>query len=187
MSCTEIYTFNQKGKPSLYAEIRNAHRGAMAIWAYMEEKYLPPYMPDWARGTVLSFKPSRCTADAHIFQEITDLHENPKVSETDKIVLKTTFDMLVVKKEDLPKVINAFIIFGAKTSLPEQAEILEKIMQDSSIIAVGWNQTSVCCDTWMNFGGYDKQKNCEIPYNLLTMTKHWFLFDNEKCGEKNEM
>ncbi|MDE7245599.1 MAG: hypothetical protein K2O18_16720, partial [Oscillospiraceae bacterium] len=70
--------------------------------------------------------------------------------------------------------------FGGDTSLSEQAIVLEKAAADSGIIAIGWNQTSVCANSWENAGGYDKTKGKSIPYNCLTDTKHFWLFDEMK-------
>ena len=58
------------------------------------------------------------------------------------------------------------------------------MLSSDNCIAVGWNQTSVNGDTWKNYGGYDEEKDECIPYNCLTMNKHWYLFDEEKGGLK---
>ena len=50
MSVTEIYVFRKDGFARYYAGIRNAWRGAIAIWSFLEEKYLPPYIPDYVTG-----------------------------------------------------------------------------------------------------------------------------------------
>lgn len=182
MSYTEIYAFEKDGNACFYSEVRNAWRGAMAIWRTLEEKYLLslPFPSGWSLVNRDRNYYSRTTAtitDADAMKEIWDLAKDERLSENERIVLKTTFDYVVVKKEDLPKVIDAFNDFEGETSLKEQAEILVKMFNDDDVIAVGWNQTSVNGDTWGNFGGYDEEKYEDIPYNILTMDKHWFLFD----------
>ena len=44
---------------------------------------------------------------------------------------------------------------------------------------VGWNQTSVNCDTWEGYS-YDEDKDETIPYNCLKQDEHYWLFDELK-------
>jgi hypothetical protein len=37
MSYTEIYAFNKNAQAEFYGEVKNAHRGAMAIWSFFEQ------------------------------------------------------------------------------------------------------------------------------------------------------
>ena len=198
MSCTEIYVFKKDGNGEFYGETRNAWRGGMAVWTEMEKRYLQPYIPDYVKrcnwyydgmdysniARILGYEPSRCTtlplSNDDPMNEIWGLYDSDKVSDADKIVLATTFDGCLVKKEDVPKVIEAFKSFGGETSLPEQAELLQKAFADSDIIAVGWNQTSVNGDTWTNSGGYDEEEDEYLPYNCLTMRDHWWMFHEEE-------
>ena len=46
MSYTEIYAFNQEGNAYMAGMVRNSWRGAMAVWNIMEERHLPPYVPE---------------------------------------------------------------------------------------------------------------------------------------------
>ena len=65
--------------------------------------------------------------------------------------------------------------------MPEQAEILRKIAEDDNVIAVGWSQNSVSCEGWDAAGGYDEETEECLPYNCLTGTKHYWLFDELKA------
>lgn len=47
MSYTEIYGFDKAGNAYFKDEVKNSHRGAIAVWSYLEEKYLPPYRPSY--------------------------------------------------------------------------------------------------------------------------------------------
>lgn len=186
MSYTEIFGFNKDGNAYLASEIKNAFRGAMSIWQILEQRYLPQYrpsyvpeyIPDSELETYCHYKPSRCSAfnDGNAMKEIWNLADDEKVSITDRICLFTTLDKILVKKEDLEKVINAFEDFEGETSLKEQAEILEGLLKDDDCIAVGWNQTSVNCDTWEGYS-YDEDKDETIPYNCLKQSEHYWLFD----------
>ena len=201
MSCTEIYSFDNNGNAHLYGSVANAWRGAMAVWTEMESRYLPLFIPEYVKACnwyedgmgyedivpILGYTPSRLSPVFHgksHEDEIWKLADDPNVPYHDRIVLASTFDNILVKKEDLPKLIEFFKGFGGETSLPEQAEILQKAYDDPDVIAVGFNQTSVNADTWTNAGGRDPETDEWLPYNCLTMDKHTWLFDEE--GVNNE-
>ncbi len=129
---------------------------------------------------MIGYRPSRTSAPPgpeDPTKEIWELADNPKIPRHERIVLFTTFDNALVRREHFQEVIDAFRAFGGTTSLPEQAEILEKMLLQESIIAAGWNQTSVNADTWANAGGYNEETEEEIPYNCLTGTRHYWIFD----------
>ena len=195
MSYTEIYAFGKDGKAFFVGEVRNAWSGAMAVWRLMEERHLPLYVPSWVDGTRwyrpgmsdeemiqhIGYRPTRCTVhfnpERDPMQDIWDLQNNKAIPVHERICLYTTLDKALVKRENIPAVIEAFLDFGGDTSLPEQASLLEDVLKDPDVIAVGWNQTSVCADTWANYGGYDTEKDESIPYNCLTGTDHFWIFD----------
>jgi hypothetical protein len=191
MSTTEIFGFAKDGSAYFLGETKNSWRGGMAVWGILEEKYLPPYLPSYAPPGVLSvdeferhlgWRPTRTSSimDEKAMKEIWDLSDSKKVSTTDKIVLFTTFDKCLVKRADIPKVIEAFRNFEGETSLNEQADVLQQALDDEKCIAVGWNQTSVNGDTWGTIGGYDEENDESIPYNCLTQNEHYWLFDELK-------
>lgn len=196
MSCTEIYAFDIKGNAYLFGTVSNSWRGAMAIWRYLEEKYLPPYIPNYMRSLgvttaeeckrQMNFVPTRCSAcQIRDMQEIWDLCDSPKLSEAERICLYTTFDRYLIKKEDIPRVVKAFKEFEGDTSLKAQAEILEKAYKDDNCMAIGWNQTSVCADNWGTYGGYDQELDKVIPYNCLNDDNHdWIFEEMEACNEE---
>ena len=103
---------------------------------------------------------------------------NDAVPEKERIVLGTTFDKVLVKREHIPTVIEAFRSFCGDTTLPEQADLLEKIMQDPDVIAVGWNQTSVNADNWTEYY-FDGETMEYKPYNCLTGADHEWLLEDE--------
>ncbi len=177
MSYTEIFSFDKGGNAHFAGEVKNAWRGGMAVWRIMEERYLPPYKI-WNHETsrlmagIASQKGVR-----NPMQDVWDLADNPKVPEHERIVLFTTYDHCLVKRENVQKVIDAFRKFEGDTSLPDQAAVIEQLIKDNNCIAVGWNQNSVLADTWGNAGGYDEEKGTSIPYNCLTGDAHYWLFD----------
>ena len=111
-------------------------------------------------------------------KEIWDLVDNKDIPINERITLATTLDRVIVKKQDIPKIIKAFNSFGGNTNLSEQVKILQSMYVDKKCIAVGWNQTSVNCSSWDCIG---KIKNgMAKPYNLKSGDKHWYLFDEIK-------
>lgn len=203
MSTTVIHGFDLDGVcTDEITEAHNAWRGAMAIWKILERKYLPKYrpryVPDWIQddevNEYLGFEPTRINGtDPDAMKEVWQLFTNANVSTTDRIVFGTTLDNALVKRENIPKVIEAFEEFDKEheglTNLKEQADGLRAFYADEKISAVGWNQTSINGDDWSNFGGYEEDEDGEetpVPYNFNTGDKHWWLFDElEKATEAN--
>lgn len=180
MSYTEIFAF-KNGKSKLAEEVNNAFRGAMAIWGEMEKQHLSPIYASWDATKQISRASSM---DQGKMKEIWNMASDKNIPLDERLVLSTTFDKVLVKRENLPRLIEAFKNFEntykEKTSLPEQTSILEAFLDDEDVMAVGWNQTSVNGDNWNNFGGYDEDEGEPIPYDINSMSEHWFLFDDFK-------
>ena len=198
MSCTEIYAFDKAGNAGLFGETKNSWRGGMAVWKIMEARHLPQYIPEYVKHMsryrpgmtpaeleeMIGYRPSRTVTigNENPTKEIWELADNPIIPRHEGIVLFTTFDNALVRREHFQEVIDAFRAFGGKTSLPEQADILEKMLLQDDIIAAGWKQTSVNGDTWENAGGYNEETEESIPYNCLTGTRHYWIFDEIEGG-----
>lgn len=177
MSYTEIYKFKQNGDSEFLDETKNAFRGAMAIWEFIEKKYLPKFAPLWAMGDT-SKEYSRIT-DLFGVKEIWGVYDSDKISEIDKIVLGSTFDGVIVMKDDIPKLVDAFNNFDGETTLKEQATLIEEAFEtDDDLIAIGWNQTSVNCNPWLS--DEEDEDGEYLPYNILRGDKHWNLFETNK-------
>ena len=186
MSRTELVAFKKNGEGFHFEDTLNASRGAMAIWMHLEEKYLTAYRPKYIPNHIpmekveeyLGFKPSRTSGgDEEAMKEIWSLYGKEEVSIADKIVLGTTFDRVLVKRENFEELIEVFHSFEADTSLKEQAELLRKMLEYDDIIAVGWNQTSVTENQWLRTL-YDEENDIDVPYNCLIHTNHFWLFDD---------
>jgi hypothetical protein len=188
MSYTELFKFKKNGDAEDLGEVHNAWRGAMAVWKIMEDRYLPPYMPEWARGdTSKTYSRTSGFGEDNPLKEVWALGTREDVSEVDKIAMGTTYDNVIVSRENIQKVIDSFNAFEGETSLPEQAKLLEEALKDEDMIAVSWNQTSVCGDNWTNIGGYNEEEDEYTPYNILKQDEHWELFqeDEEEVDEQN--
>ena len=181
MSYTEIYKFKKDGNAECFAEVKNAFRGAMSVWRIIEKKYLPPYIPTWAIGDTPQEYSRASDFTGNGLKEVWGLFDAGKLSKVDKIVLGSTFDNVVVMRDDLPELCEAFRAFDGETSLKEQAEkIFCELQNDDSFLAIAWNQTSVNGDAWeSDETGLDEDgEEIYLPYNLLKHDKHWNLFES---------
>ncbi|WP_028983311.1 hypothetical protein [Sporolactobacillus terrae] len=159
MSCTEIYGVKSNGEVTFIDETENSWRGGMHVWTKLCEKY-------GIRGGMFGG-----------FEKLWKMADTGKLLEFENVVLKSTFDNVVAKKEELPILLAAFREYDKQfpnSSLVEQCEIIEKeILKNDEMIAVCWNQTSVNSNPWIE--DYNEETDEEIPYNLTTGNKHWFL------------
>lgn len=157
MSYVEIFKFDKNGNSQSVAKIKNSYRGAMAIWSILGKKY--------------------CGHDASLFnlsamKGIWNLADDKRVSMDERIVLCTTLDKCLIRKEDIPRVVSAFRNFEGETSLNEQADVLEELYNDGDCIAVGWHQNSISCEQWFD-------------YNCLEQSDHYYIFDDLEESEEN--
>lgn len=203
LSFVEIYAFGKDGNAFLYDKVANpdSGRGALAIWKYFEKKYLPVYRPEGTPSNIsdddlpafLGYEPSRFNANTNAQHEVWDLVDNPSVPIMERIVLNTTLNECLVKKEDIPKVIEAFTAFDGETNLLQQALVLENILLSSEdILAVGWSQDSIFPENWLNYPYEDLSEpdakdqlieDCDETmargvYNCRLYNRHYWLFDS---------
>lgn len=185
MSCTEMFYFDSKGNARELTELHNAWAGAVAVWQALERKYLPPYKPAWARDGAVVEGYSRVTSfDEDAMKDIWALFKRADVEESDKLVLGTTFDNVVVLSKDMPALIAALKKFAEcnpQTSIKAQAAVLERLMQDKEkegFAGIAWNQTSVN-QPWV----FDYNEDDRVPYNIFNGTRHWSLFQRMEKSE----
>lgn len=181
MSYTEIYKFNKKGKAEELGEVHNAFRGGMLVWKTLEERHLTSLpIPSWSFHDTKYWSRTSQMDGGESMKEIWGLFNNDKLSIEEKIVLGSTFDNVLIRKENIPRTLEAFRMFESGTSLSLQADIIETILENDDVIAIGFNQTSVVGDTWLNFGGLDEDSGEYLPYDINTGKRHWYLFDDLK-------
>lgn len=172
MSYTELYVFNKNNTCMFLDEIQNSHRGAMAIWLHLEKKYLPPLSDPY--GLIKDYNSRFFCGKVESLKEFWDLFKDKRLTIDERIVLGSTYDNVLVKKENFSKLIKAFRNFEATTSLKEQADLIESIINEPEISAIGWNQTSISDNSWQM---YDEEKDEYIPYDLDKCNDHWYLFE----------
>ena len=186
MSRTELYGLT-KNSAHLIGETNNSWRGAMAVWVTLEKKYLPEFIPDWAKGMPRQdqegYSRTATFGENSKMQEIWSLVKDPRLSPAERIVLSSTFDNVLAKVDSINQVLAAFREFEGETTLKEQADVIEKaIKEDPELVAIGWNQTSVNGDSWQT-ENLNEETEEYAGYNLETGTRHWFLieeFDKEQ-------
>ena len=99
-------------------------------------------------------------------KETWNLIDDDRLNKVEKIVLLSTFDNVIIRKEEIPELIKAYREFEYKqTTLKEQSIILEILLKERKDIEyIGFHQNSISCSMW---------NNCN-----LFKVKHYFLFDD---------
>ena len=109
---------------------------------------------------------NRCVGfDISNMKEIWNLCDDKSVDINDRICLWTTFDFSVLKREDIPIVVNAMKHFCCKGIFDKQIKVLENLYKDTDCFAVAWNQTSVNTAYWTPC--YNDCEEDEVPFNLF--------------------
>lgn len=198
MDYTIMYRFGADGNAQVLAHVADPVKGTTEIWRILERRYLPVYAPYYLKAKIwyhpgmnadmirkkLGYVPSRLGPGAMAArEEIFALVNNPQVSREDKIVLLTTMDNILVRRENVPEVIDAFRNFEGvgyrmrETSLDLQWRILGRnYTSHPEAVAFGW-QHSDADRHWGNWCGKDLETGKDIPYNCLAMDEHKWLFD----------
>ena len=172
MSRTELYIVKNTGDLELYKEFGNSHRGASLLWNNLTKKYINTSY-SW-----ISMKKKE-------MERLWRLDQDPRVSREEKVIFISTFDHFLIKKENLHLFIEAceevykknyFEDIGHFKNYPE---VMREIMKLEDVIAIAWNQTSVCSDVWYV---YDVCTHCDDgtiqrDYNILKDKNHQFLFE----------
>ena len=144
----------------------------MAVWLHLEKKYLPSLKPERYHQKdqyVTRFSP---TVEENKLKEFWDLYKDERLSENEVITLLSTYDKVVIAKNRIEKLLEAYRSFEGDTNLPEQAKMIEKHYKaNDDLIAIAFNQTSVAGDNWFNWG-YDEENDQPIPYNLFEEDDH---------------
>lgn len=170
MSYATIYKVPESGGIENYREFPNAIRGAVLLWTYLSRRYLD-----------LDGMPLFGGEDT---KRLWALATDERLSEDERIALQTTFDGVMVRRDDFERVAAAFDVVGPMMDdaghLPAWAATLREMWLDPDCFAACWNQTSVCADTWWR---YDTCPTCgqdledSRMYDISKDSGHWFLFE----------
>lgn len=168
MSYTTLYLVPEEGEVESYAEFKNAFQGSFNVWSEMGKSYL-----GMENVSFVNMKP------------VWNLFKDGKVLLNDRIVLASTFDWIMVKREHLSVVVDAMDDFSKRYEsghLPEQAEKLRELAHDESCYAACWCQTSVVGDMWERVDA--EEEETYRMYDISRDTDHWFLFDDMPLPEE---
>lgn len=165
MSFTELHQVTLDGDVDFCEEYHNSWRGAMLVWDAMAKHY------------GLSFLGQR--------QAVWDLYKNEAVPLGLRVTMASTFDNVMVKSENIPRLIVAIgefgQIFGDNGNLGLQVEALQALYEGGDCFAVCWNQTSVNANPWQV---YDEKIEDYKPYNVFNGERHWFLFEDDHFSKE---
>lgn len=168
MSYVTIHKMPESGAIEEYVEIHNSWLGAMYIWESMYLRYISLGVYDMAQVHI-----NMMNRD---MQKVWDLAKNEQIPLAFRIVLITTFDKVIVRRSDLPRVISAFsdflMAFNGDNNLVEQMNALRELSKDETCYAVCWTQTSVADDIWRV---YEVENDDSRWYDVSRDTGHWFL------------
>lgn len=172
MSQTELYIVKKNGDLEFFKGFGNSHRGASLLWSNLWKKYYP------------ELRKPLFNDDKNI-EKLWRLDRNPDVPRELKILHISTFDRMMIKKENLEQFIEAMENVYQNEYLEDMGhfetypEILKDINAMENVIAIAWNQTSI------NSGYWDMYEECptcgeysiERSYNIFKDKKHQFLFE----------
>ena len=170
MSCTEMYIVDKDGNVVPHKEFHNSHRGSMMVWRQIANSM------GFEGFTFL-------TGDR--MQKVWDMWQDKSAPLSHRIVMASTFDNVMVQRENLPRLIQAIEEYS-KTFDPgnlfSQCLSLKELVDDKDVQAVCWTQTSVNCDTWWVASETDDDDMRR--HNINRDSGHWFLFDRLENGEE---
>lgn len=185
MAYTEIYTINKNGDVVIHSEIQQSLMGAMFIWRTLEEKYLPSLeIPNnFFISDDIKYFSRFSYSNENKRGEVWGLCDSESLTNSERLVLFTTFDNIVFKKEDIYLFIGAFEDFTKEYdnhNLKEQLKVLKAIKNDSECLGFAYNQTSVNCDVWDVYEEIedDIDEYNRRPVNINIDLNSFYYFEN---------
>lgn len=172
MSFTGIMGVPAEGPIRMIGEVHNSHQGAAVVWSCLSERYL-----------------SRKYSIIGPHDDLWKLGDDEGVWPEHRVVLQTTFDGVMVAKDDLPDVILCIEDFVAEFRPPycnllKQVQVFDAHRDSDDYVAFAWWQNSVCSDMWdvhepdgidddSRWRDFDLSRDADVP--LCIGTKAWFL------------
>lgn len=172
MSRTEIFAVRpEDGDLELEAEIQGSYRGAMHIWTTLAVNY----------GLVNRGEEGYLMIRAGLMDRLWALRDDDRLAWWEKVALISTFDGVVILREDFDRLIEAYGKWAQHTgdpgSIPEQLHYFRLLKDhDRKFRGICFNQTSVCANPWWvnDESGEDEEGR---PFNIDRDTDWWSLFD----------
>lgn len=135
MSRTELYVVKKNGDVIHHKDFHNSHRGALKCWMTIAKHYLK------LKG--LGF--TKMMMDDTEMNKVWNLANNKSVLWNDRVVLASTFDNIVVKKKNIPKLIESFKDYCKRYDGGNFADQIQEFesLKKKKIHGICWNQTSI--------------------------------------------
>lgn len=165
MSYTEMFGIPKKGGELVHLQnCKNSWRGGMWIWNNLSNKYLGRDFNLMEAGD----------------SKVWDLWKDSRLSDSEYYSLMSTFDKMLVHNDMMLVVADALEQFDPGTeNLKLQAETLRQAKKDG-MMAVCWNQTSVCADTWMVYDHEDDEDERMFNIDIDKEYGHQFMKTRDK-------
>lgn len=129
MSRTTVYGAFEEGDMVSLGDCQNAFRGAMWIWSKLGDRHIPGY--GYGQESA-----------------VWELASNSRLSDAEHYALVSTFDGALCPRELMLVVAEALGRFNPGTeNLTRQAKLIRDA-HNKGARAIGWQQTSVCCNPW---------------------------------------
>lgn len=193
MSYTTVYKIDKDGDVIEHIDIKNAHNITMLIWRiifdlykdyFIDEVERPEWMPkEWN----MSFSDLQMSGDMKPFW---DLYLNENVLLEHRIVLASTFDRVIILKENFSELINAYEKFIKQmseeefkeffgkydfSSLKQFVKVVKELQKDDDCIGL-----TTCISLIASFWEVYNEKGEYTPYNINKSGNHYNLFDDFK-------
>ena len=193
MSHTTVYFIDKKGHVIEHTDISDANLINMLVWRIIFDLYNDYFIndierPEWIpKDHYMDFGDLQMCGDMIPFWH---LHMNDAVLLDHRIVFASTFDRVIVMKEDFPRLIMAYEKFISQMSgedfkeffgdfnfdgLKEFVSVVKEFKEDTNCIGLS-TCTSLISSFWNEYGEDGKY----TPYNIFKSKNHSNLFDSFK-------
>lgn len=175
MAWLTIYKITTDGTLEQFAFVSDPRFGAPFVWHRLYWRYL---------ADKKATQPPSLTEE--LLKSVFALADDERLSLDERIVLKTTFDYAMVKRENIGRLIEAMNKFMAGyngdaggCNFKDQITVLEILAIDATCQAVAWCQIDKTESMW----DVKTEDGSVRPYNINTESKHWFVFAEQADGE----
>ncbi len=177
MSYMRIFVIKKNGDLESVKKFGNSHRGGPLLWDWIERKYMPYDKSKWEFSVFIH-------RDKEGMDKFWKLVEDDRLPEYQRIALYHTYDGVMVKKENLKRLVDALEMMASDMEdcghLLDQVDFLKgKVLDRNDILGICWQQSSTVGSAWGSEGViYDENENSR-PFNIYKDNyhdQHW-LFD----------
>ena len=178
MSYVKILAVRSNGDVVTFGTAKNNHGFAPLVWEKLAKKYKVP-----RSGSYLMM-------DDVALRALWDMFDGDKLSELDKLLLGATFDRVWVKRETIPKLVEACRAFHKEyvadnnlvATVDATADKLEELLEaQPDALGVAFNMCSAIDSFW---DWEDEETGAVTNYNVLTNKchpctgkRHWEISD----------